>query len=123
MTMTTSQRPASSIAAAWRCFVGLHTDQCDQVLHSAGGLCGLRRNPDARMVGERRDIGLVQHDVEVGQVFGHAADFDVVTLADDDRVISIADEGGDRLVGDVHQRAGGLDNFQAERADLTQLPL
>ena len=41
---------------------------------------------------ERQHIVLVQHDVEVVEIFGQPAHLDVGALADDDRVIAVAHE-------------------------------
>ena len=61
----------------------------------------LRRDADPRMLLEREDVIVVEHDVEAVQIAGEASDFDVVALADDDDVVAVAGERRDGAVRDV----------------------
>ena len=65
---------------------------------------------------ERKDISLVEHDVEPIQIAGEAADFDMIALPDDHHVVAVAREDLDGAMRDVHQRAGGFDHRQSHRA-------
>ena len=90
------------------------SDQRDQVPHPVDRLRRLRGNADAWMGVEPLDVLFVEHDVELVEVFGQSAHFHVIALADDHRVIAIAEERRDRPMCDVHQRTGRLDDLEAE---------
>ena len=72
---------------------------------------------------EPQHIALVQDDVEVVEIFGQPPHLHVIALADDDRVIAVADERRDRSMGHLHERAGRFDDLQAARAGAGQPPL
>ena len=98
------------------------SNQRDQVPHPLDRLRRLGGNADARMLVERQHVLLVQHDVEVVEVFGQSAHLHVVALADDDRVIAVAHERRDRAMRDVDERTGRLDDRQAQGAGAGQRP-
>ncbi len=79
-------------------------------------LRGLRRHTDARMLIEREDVIIVEHDTEiiVIEIAGEAAHFHVVALPDDDDVVAVAHDGRDGTVGDPHERACGFDHRQPQ---------
>ena len=130
MTMTTSHWRASSIAAFCRCLVGRQTvsmkrtcDRGNRSRISATSRCTLSRgcvvcdgDAESRAFAERPHVVFVLHDVEVVEVFGEAPHFDMAALADDDRVIAVAEQGMDGAMRDAHERAGRFHDLQAERA-------
>ena len=68
------------------------SNQRDQVSHPLDRLRRLGGNADARMFLEPQHIALVQHDVEVVEVFRQSPHLHVGALADDDGVIAVAHE-------------------------------
>ena len=87
--------------------------QLNQVPYLFDRLRRLGRDADSWMWIESRDVTVVQHDVERVQVVGQPANLDVVALADDDRVIAVADERLDGPMRHAHERTRGLDDRQA----------
>ncbi len=72
----------------------------------------MRRNAKTRTLFQVDNIDLGKHDVEVTQIFGHPPHFDVIALADDERVITLADQFGDATVREAHERASGFHDLQ-----------
>ena len=56
---------------------------------------------------------VLEHDVEVLQIFGQPAHFDVIALADDHGMIAVAHERLHRAMRDVDERAGRFDDRRA----------
>ncbi len=59
-----------------------------------------------------RKIAFVENDGVFVQVADEAADFDVLRLADDDRMPSFCDQLAQRQVRPRHQRTGGVVDLQ-----------
>lgn len=88
------------------------------MLDAVRGLGGLGRDPEAVAGPEPGEVRLVQDHVVLGQILGQAPYFDMVPLPDDDRMEAVRDQGGDALVGEVNQGAGGLDDAMTATRDL-----
>jgi len=73
--------------------------------HLVFGLRRLRRDAEAWMLLEGENVIWFKDDVESIEVAGEAAHLDVITLADDDHVVAIARQLGDRVVRDLYERA------------------
>ena len=84
----------------------------NQPVHLIDGLRRLGRDADSRARSQTGHVLLGQHHVKVGEVFGQPAHFDVVALADDNRVEPLRDQLGDGPMGVADQRTGGLDDPQ-----------
>src|SRR2546429_86510 len=78
--------------------------QARKFAHALDRLRRLRGDAEARALAELRYVRLSQHHVELGQVFGQAAHFHVLALADDDGMKALTDEFGDGAVRDVDER-------------------
>jgi hypothetical protein len=87
-----------------------------EVLHPRDGLRGLGSDAETRARGELFDIGFRFDKIERGKILGEAAHFNMTALADDDRVISLRDQAGDRAMRERHQRAGAFEDFEAMSA-------
>jgi hypothetical protein len=85
-------------------------------------LSRLRRDAEARLLGEREHVRLVEHDVESIEVAGEATNLDVVALPDDHDVVAVSGEGGHGTVCDVDERTGSLDDRQSQRSRARQRP-
>jgi hypothetical protein len=92
-------------------------DKLDKPPHAIDWLSGLGGDAEAWPWLKREHILLGQDDVELREIFGQAADFDMIAAADDDRMESAADEVGDGTMRQVHQRARRFDHVQAVLAD------
>jgi hypothetical protein len=94
------------------------SDQRDEVTHPIDWLCGLGSNAETRMFLELQHIMLVQHDVECLKIFSEAPHLHVVALANDDRMIALANEGSDGLVRHMDEGACPFNGLQTQRANL-----
>src|SRR5207247_4937561 len=92
--------------------------QRDKVTHPSDRLCGLGSNAETRMFLELQHIMLVQHDVECLEIFSQAPHLHVVALANDDRMIVLANEGSDGLVRHMDERACRFNALQTQRANV-----
>ena len=92
--------------------------QRNKVTHPIDRLCGLGSNAETRMFLEVPHVMLVEHDVECLEVFSQAAHLYVVALANDDRMIALANEGSDGLVRHMDERARRFNGLQTQRANL-----
>jgi hypothetical protein len=100
----------------------LLSNQCDQVSHPVDGLCGLGGNTKSWTPLERLHVSLVEDDVELVEVIGQPTNLDMVALADDDRVIAVANERPDGPVRYSHKRTRRFDDLKAERAGAGEHP-
>ncbi len=135
--MTTSAWRAISTAADCRSLVGLQTvsmrrtSDCgnrrrikfDQVPHLLYCLRRLGRHAEAWVLLERKDVCVIEHDVEAIEIAGEAAHLHMVALPDDDDVVAVAREGCDGAVRDVYERARGFDHRQPQGASPREGPL
>jgi hypothetical protein len=62
------------------------------------------------MRGNLHKVGFFKHDDGLRKVADEAANFDVLALADDDGLVTIADERGEGVVRFFDERAGGVDD-------------
>jgi Domain of unknown function (DUF4173) len=85
----------------------------------------LGRHSEAWVLLEREDVIIVEHDTEVVavEIAGEAAHLHVVALAHDDDVVTLAGQGRDGAVRDVHQRARRFDHGQSHVAGPREGPL
>ncbi len=58
-------------------------------------------------------IVFAEHHDCLWMVTNEATNFDVVTLTNDDGQVAFVHEHGQRLMGFVNERAGGVDHFMA----------
>ena len=100
----------------------LLSNERNQASHLVDRLRRLGSNAHARTALQRQHVAFVEHDVELVEIFRQSPHLDMSALADDDRVVAVADEGLDRPMRHLHERAGGLDDLQAERAGVGQRP-
>jgi hypothetical protein len=91
-------------------------DQGHHVAHLLDRLCRLRGHADAWMFVERKHVIVFEHNVEAIQIAGEAAHLDVVALTNDDDVVAVAREGGNRAVCDAYERTCRFDHIEPERA-------
>src|SRR2546426_6036638 len=66
--------------------------QLDQTAHLFDRLSCLCSNAEAWPLFEFEDVRFSEHDIEIGQIFGQPADFDMIALADDDGMVAFADQ-------------------------------
>ena len=92
----------------------------DEGADALGRLGGLGHDAESRPGRERIDVGLGEHDVAVGVILGEAPDLDMVSLAHDDGVEAIADEGVEGGMGAVDEGAGGLGDLEAQTGELVE---
>ena len=97
-------------------------NQVHRVSHLLHRLRRLRDHSNPWMLVERQDIVLAQHHVEAIEIAGETAHLDVVALSHDDEVIAVARQRGDGAVRHLDERAGRLDDGQAERSRPRQSP-
>ncbi len=83
----------------------------------------LGRHAEARVLLEREDVSVVEHDVEAIEIAGKAAHLHVIALPDDDDVVALARESRDGAVRDVYERARGFDHRQPQGAGPREGPL
>jgi hypothetical protein len=93
----------------------LRANQRDQAADAIDRLRGLRHDAQSRPLDNGIEVRVIEGDVAGFEIFSDAADFNVMTLADDDRVVTVADERAHSLMRGSHERAGGLDDFEAKR--------
>lgn len=62
------------------------------------------------MRGNLREVGFVENDDGLRKVANEAAHFDMLTLADDNRLVAITDERGERVMRLLHERTSGIDD-------------
>jgi len=93
-------------------------EEPDELTHFVDGLRGLGDDAEAGAFGERMNILLAQDDIELREIFRHAADFHVVALADDDGVKTFTHQFRETAMSDLNERAGGFENVQTAAARL-----
>ena len=76
-------------------------------------LRGLRNDAEVRMCGDLTEITFFQDDHSLRKVANQATHLDVLPLADDDGLVAIAHECGERVMCLPHERAGGVDDLMA----------
>jgi hypothetical protein len=80
----------------------------------------LRRDSEPRTFAKLENIGLGQDYVEIRQIFCHPTHFDVIALADDDRMKTIAHERSNRTMREMHERARGFQYAESTVPDECQ---
>ena len=86
-------------------------------------LRGLRHDAETWSLHYGRHLIFIQHDIALGQIFRQAAHFDMVTLADDDRVKPLAHHLFQAAVSQVNQRTRRFDHLQPAIPDFSQLAI
>jgi len=99
------------------------SDEVDEMPHPLDRLRRLGRHAEARMLLERQDVIVFEHDVEAIEIAGEAAHLHVVALPDDDDVVALAREGKDGAVRDADERARGFDYRESQGAGPREGPL
>ncbi len=85
-------------------------DQAGYFVHRLGGLRG---DAKARMFGQFEHVGVVENDIELFQIAGESAHFDVVAFANDDRMKTLGGQLCDGLVRELHEGTGGFEDVEA----------
>jgi hypothetical protein len=92
-------------------------NETHQVPDSLNRLGGLRGDTIFGALRQILDILLGKDDVEGFEVTGHAADFHMIALSDDDRMVTFSHESAHSPVRQMDERAGGFQDFEAMLAD------
>ena len=79
-------------------------------------LRGLRGDTEPGVFSDGIHVRLAEHDINLWQVFGQPAHLHVIAPANDDRVITLFHKFCDGAMGEMHERAGGLDEVEATLA-------
>src|SRR5256885_17167472 len=75
------------------------TNQLDQMPYFFNRLGGLSRDPEARTLFQAINVAFGEHHVEVPQILRHSPHFDMVPLADNDWMITLAYQFSDGSMG------------------------
>lgn len=94
------------LRAAMEPFDGFHEPQ-----GHLNRLCGLRNDAEMRMRWDFTEIAFIENDNGLGKVADEAAHFDMLTLPDDDGLIAVIHECGERVMCLFHKRTGGVDDI------------
>ena len=93
-------------------------ERVNQFLASTHRLSGLRDDPKGRPRLQHSNVLKAQNHVRVGEITNQSQDLGVVPLSDDQRMESLSHQSRERLVGDVDQGAGGIEETMPLRSDL-----
>jgi hypothetical protein len=92
------------------------TNQLSEVPDTGNGLCGLRGDAKTGPWHKLLDIGFRLDNIEGRKVLSESTDFNMVVLADDDRVKTICDKAGNSAMREGDERTSTFEDLKSPRA-------